>query len=198
MKRIKYDGTYKVEPGDFLIYQKNGTSVITERELREQESPAIPVPLVRLQTQYEWFEYELVGKQICGCCVYYNGNPLCKQLRGGASFTAPVYNCPDYKNKTLKEQKMKNYFMLDGKKVPMSDETAASLRKKSRVPMVRKARIFGEDRIVLRLSDSMKKDIAKYPNSSIFGFDPKGHLCGNGDDSINCYDDTSVTLFEGE
>lgn len=34
MKRIKYGGTYKIEPGDFLVYQDNGKSVITERELK--------------------------------------------------------------------------------------------------------------------------------------------------------------------
>lgn len=35
--------------------------------------------------------------------------------------TLPLYE--------LEEQKMSNYFMLDGKKIPMSDETAKSLQK---------------------------------------------------------------------
>ncbi len=34
--------------------------------------------------------------------------------------TIPLYE--------LEEKKMKNYFILDGKQIPMSDETAASLR----------------------------------------------------------------------
>lgn len=62
MKRMAYSGTYKIQPDDFLVFDGDTDSVITEREL-------------------------------------------------------------------LEEQKMNNYFMLDGKKIPMSDETAKSLQK---------------------------------------------------------------------
>ena len=105
------------------------------------------------------------------------------------------------KNELLEEQKMKNYFVLDGKQISMSDETADSLRKerKSKVPpMVRKARLFGGDRIVLRLSDQMKMAIVNNLHNSVFGFNSKGNLCGSGSDNLGCYDSHIETLFEGD
>lgn len=113
-------------------------------------------------------------KCICGNCVYYNGKHTCYRRRGGAYFNAPAL-CPDFRPK-LEEQKMPyglppwmkllqynwklidlreeqkmNYFMLDGEKIPMSDETAVSLRKNQKTYKIGDCFKIGDYDTIVRL-----------------------------------------------
>jgi len=74
-----------------------------------------------------------------------------------------------------------NYFMLDGKKIPMSDETAKSLRKNQKIPMVRRAisSFYKEDRIIIKITKKMKDKIKEYSHSGVFVFDKNGKLCNH-------------------
>ena len=98
---------------------------------------------------------------------------------------------------------MNNYFMLDGKKIPMSDETAKSLREEQsvKVPMVRSAKISGENRIIIRITKNMRDRIMYYLSDNVFAFDKEGILCNhwseNNMNRINQYYSIE-TLFEGE
>jgi len=109
-------------------------------------------------------------------------------------------NCWAYK---LEDKKMNNYFMLDGKKIPMSDETAKSLREEQsvKVPMVRSAKISGENRIIIRITKNMRDRIMYYLSDNVFAFDKEGILCNhwseNNMNRINQYYSIE-TLFEGE
>lgn len=104
----------------------------------------------------------------------------------------------------LEEQKMNdNYFVLDGKRIPMSEKTAESLREKNtKVPMVRRAICNGESRIIIRITKGMRRSIIKYPMLDIFAFDKKGHLyhwyASKYDEAgVGIYDNIE-TLFEGD
>jgi len=110
MKRMKYGGIYNLVHSDLLVYQDNGKSVITLRELREREMPVFEVPWVQLKTQWHW-----------------------------------------NKNELLEEQKMNNYFVLDGKQIPMSDETAKSLREKQKTYSIGDCFRVGEFGTIVRL-----------------------------------------------
>jgi hypothetical protein len=104
---------------------------------------------------------------------------------------------------------MENYFMLDGKKVPMSDETVKDLRKKqeSKIPMVRtgvRAQPcvgYGENRVIIRFTEEMKRVILDYPTEKTFVFDEKGncvnHWHGYDGQRLNVYNNVK-TVFEGD
>lgn len=188
MKRMKYCGTYVVLPGDIFVFHNNGKSIITEREVRKQKMSVVKVPWMRSRIQHSWNELEILRRS---------------NLRKEKTKTRKTYcRWLDYIGRELlEEQIMKNYFMLDGKKIPMSNETADSLREKQKPevpPMVRKAYFCGADRLVLRLSDRMKASIAEHPEATVFGFSSDGALYGFGSDAIDCYDNDIVTLFRGD
>ena len=110
MKRMAYSGTYKIQPGDFLVFDGDTDSVITERELKDEQKkiPIVSVPWIHRKIQWSFNKKEL-----------------------------------------LEEQKMSNYFMLDGKKIPMSDETAKSLQKKQTYSIGDCFKVGAEDTIVM-------------------------------------------------
>ena len=95
---------------------------------------------------------------------------------------------------------MKNYFMLDGKEIPMSNETADSLRETQKKKVMVESLVFtGETRIILYLTDKMKEKIAEYSKDYVFSFDPRGILCNHGDGSHIMYEGIPrAVLFEGD
>ncbi len=62
----------------------------------------------------------------------------------------------EYLEKTLTgwRKEMKNYFMLDGKEIPMSDETADSLREKQKTYRIKDCFVVNDDVLMLTQCDS--------------------------------------------
>lgn len=103
---------------------------------------------------------------------------------------------------------MDNYFMLDGKKIPMSKETTKSLREQQKVyvPIARTAYLDNSGpRLILRITRKMRAAMAYHPLDDVFTFEADGRLSnswpaelepqiGRG---IGCYS-TIVTVFQGE
>lgn len=104
-----------------------------------------------------------------------------------------------------------NYFMLDGKKIPMSDETAASLRKEQKIPMIRQAVLNdaftgSADRIIIKFMKSLNKFNNNILNSDVLILDRFGDIASHHNSKEypdiavhygNVYDNIK-TLFEGE
>jgi hypothetical protein len=74
-----------------------------------------------------------------------------------------------------------NYFMLDGEKIPMSKETADSLRKQTaKIPMLRVGTFGGDPRLLIKFNKSIL-EVSKHCRSGedVLILDSKGRHCNS-------------------